>query len=755
MYNGIGLQTVRGTGTSGHVQRNVAVLRGSARRGQRPRGPPPKSLHEAIRERVSGRLSLQPAFAAHESRRKVEVAVMELEEELIARGYEKNEIEQMKKRLREDLLARDEMEKEGEKDRDIVDERLQREEGRRKATTANEALIQRRNERMKEALGVGNEYQQGDFLRRMEEEKADKRKDAGAENEKIQDTEAGKHRQLTSNIVQLQSKDAPTTNANDTEELVNEGSQKPNKPPGDAVGELSGSESSVLTPSSPSSDSLPSQRNVREEQSDHVPPQSGAPIKQQRGGDVLLEEALKHVPAANRKRDDKRRPLSDTSGDPVERRPKPASPNSESFRDEPPARDGPQDGPAKKGGINDELSRGDGYRVEPRRDDRDSEHHARGGRSRPEPPRYNPQPARSDYVRNEPIRDGSTRNERCDDRPFIKDSRYNGTMERGQHESAKHDYYQDRQTRNRGYRGDFSREADYGGWSTGHRDSHDDKERERHYRDLADTREDSLSDSSESTFRRRRRTRMARREYSESPPRYRRPKEGKRYSRRGRGTRYSDEDDSYDSYSSDSRSPSPRRQRRSPSLQRGYSSRSVSPPRKRHRHDGYDAYARRFSPNHVHDAKEHDRFYRVSRHRSRSRGRSWSRSPRREYQRSMSPRRDSRQYDRRRQRWGNDPYESDDDFREGRAYRADRDRRHRYRSPSPKAGDTYRSPYADRYHSPPIDRDHDWDRNVNRDYPTDRDEHGEEFREDYDGRRTRRLRSFSRSRSPRRRSVSP
>ena len=101
MYNGIGLASVRGTATSGHVQANAGHVRNSRRHqartagafdsssryhgGQRPGGTPLLTA-EALQ---SGQTSL----ALHEKKRQLEVRLLELRDRLEERGWGDEEIE--------------------------------------------------------------------------------------------------------------------------------------------------------------------------------------------------------------------------------------------------------------------------------------------------------------------------------------------------------------------------------------------------------------------------------------------------------------------------------------------------------------------------------------------------------------------------------------------------------------------------------------------------------------------------------------
>lgn len=80
MYNGVGLPTPRGTGTSGYVQKNAGYLEPSKIRRlvefeKTPDTKPdkPKELNEEI--------------VIHNKKREIEIEILKLEDELTEKGY--------------------------------------------------------------------------------------------------------------------------------------------------------------------------------------------------------------------------------------------------------------------------------------------------------------------------------------------------------------------------------------------------------------------------------------------------------------------------------------------------------------------------------------------------------------------------------------------------------------------------------------------------------------------------------------------
>lgn len=81
MYNGIGLQTARGSGTNGHVQRNFAFVRPGKKENITYRTESDLAKLDAASNRPPNQELLD-----HERKRKVEVKCAELEEILEKQG---------------------------------------------------------------------------------------------------------------------------------------------------------------------------------------------------------------------------------------------------------------------------------------------------------------------------------------------------------------------------------------------------------------------------------------------------------------------------------------------------------------------------------------------------------------------------------------------------------------------------------------------------------------------------------------------
>lgn len=81
MYNGIGLQTPRGSGTNGHVQRNMSFVRSNKKDNINYRTEDDLKKLEATTNRQPNLEILD-----HERKRKIEVKCAELEETLESQG---------------------------------------------------------------------------------------------------------------------------------------------------------------------------------------------------------------------------------------------------------------------------------------------------------------------------------------------------------------------------------------------------------------------------------------------------------------------------------------------------------------------------------------------------------------------------------------------------------------------------------------------------------------------------------------------
>ncbi|KAK3731942.1 hypothetical protein RRG08_045001 [Elysia crispata] len=101
MYNGIGLQTPRGSGTNGYVQRNLAFVKSKKDRID-------YKTEEEINKLDQG-LNKQPnrEILDHERKRKVELKCMEMQELMEEQGYSEKEVANKVNMFRKMLMAKE------------------------------------------------------------------------------------------------------------------------------------------------------------------------------------------------------------------------------------------------------------------------------------------------------------------------------------------------------------------------------------------------------------------------------------------------------------------------------------------------------------------------------------------------------------------------------------------------------------------------------------------------------------------------
>lgn len=166
MSDNVGLSTPRGSGTSGYVQRNLAHIR--PRDSGAPYPPRDAGPDAAPRHRPR-----QPdkGILEHDRKRAVEVKVLELRDELEDAGeLGEDEVEERCAALREKLLA------EGAKQRGGAGAGPDRTRkgGGFKMHQVHEMADQkiREDERLRKALKIGRDYEEGAHWRRQEERAA-------------------------------------------------------------------------------------------------------------------------------------------------------------------------------------------------------------------------------------------------------------------------------------------------------------------------------------------------------------------------------------------------------------------------------------------------------------------------------------------------------------------------------------------------------------------------------------------------------
>ncbi|GAX79035.1 hypothetical protein CEUSTIGMA_g6475.t1 [Chlamydomonas eustigma] len=155
MYNGIGILTPRGSGTSGHVQTNKFNLRpGAAQRVDL------RKLDE------TGPTQRQPnkGILDHNRKREIELEIAKLEEDLFEEGRSVEEVAEMVEKRRAALMAQ-------------IDS-LSSHDAQKKLTAETHELAQRKVEQMeklKSALGVSQDKEGDAFNRELQEERKQQR----------------------------------------------------------------------------------------------------------------------------------------------------------------------------------------------------------------------------------------------------------------------------------------------------------------------------------------------------------------------------------------------------------------------------------------------------------------------------------------------------------------------------------------------------------------------------------------------------
>jgi len=143
MYNGIGLQTARGSGTNGYVQRNISAIRQTKEKVP--------DYHE--KEDTAVR-PFDPELVEHDRRRQAEVRCMELRELLEEQGLPEADIDKKVSDFRNKLLA----EKKLTYQRDSS--------GRRVVKDSHEFSVaqEHKNTRAKDAFGIREDFIPGQSL---------------------------------------------------------------------------------------------------------------------------------------------------------------------------------------------------------------------------------------------------------------------------------------------------------------------------------------------------------------------------------------------------------------------------------------------------------------------------------------------------------------------------------------------------------------------------------------------------------------
>ncbi|KAG3010391.1 hypothetical protein PC121_g16065 [Phytophthora cactorum] len=169
MYNGIGLRTVRGSGTNGYVQRNLSYVNASRTRQMLARNQRGGSSGDfGSRGGGRNRPPPNPDILLHEQKRKVELQLLEMSLEMEDRGCDPEEIQDKVKRERERLLAR--LNDAGDRGREKAKDS--------ESSHARQKRKEEENKRIKDAFGIATDYVAGEsFDPEMQERRRQERKE--------------------------------------------------------------------------------------------------------------------------------------------------------------------------------------------------------------------------------------------------------------------------------------------------------------------------------------------------------------------------------------------------------------------------------------------------------------------------------------------------------------------------------------------------------------------------------------------------
>ena len=171
MYNGIGLATVRGSGTNGYVTKNLSFV-SKVRTAERKAQDKARERHEMAEPQRAN-----PEIIDHNRKREIEVKVFQLRETLETQGLPDEEVDAKCDALRQSLLAKFKPTQAGSGS------------GRSGETHEDAMRKEAETARLKGALGVSSSYVGGsafdqELQQRLKEERMAKR--AAAEEAKLQ-----------------------------------------------------------------------------------------------------------------------------------------------------------------------------------------------------------------------------------------------------------------------------------------------------------------------------------------------------------------------------------------------------------------------------------------------------------------------------------------------------------------------------------------------------------------------------------------
>ncbi|KAK5676792.1 RNA-splicing factor [Elasticomyces elasticus] len=160
MSSNVGLTTPRGSGTSGYVQRNLSHLKPRDTYAPYPQDSSSMKNHHQQQRQPD------QAILEHERKREIEVKIFELRDKLEDDGLEEDEIDDQCDALRKKL--------EGQKGKGTDVRGLKSHQVHELARAKIEE-----SERLRKALGIREDYEEGGHWREKEERKAEREKEGG------------------------------------------------------------------------------------------------------------------------------------------------------------------------------------------------------------------------------------------------------------------------------------------------------------------------------------------------------------------------------------------------------------------------------------------------------------------------------------------------------------------------------------------------------------------------------------------------
>ncbi|CAF0819764.1 unnamed protein product [Adineta ricciae] len=142
MYNGIGIQTARGTGTNGYVQRNLSFVPTKRERVEYVKDVELKKLETLIEKKGNAEI------LEHERKRRIEVKCMEMRDMMLNNGYDEQVTNEKVQKFRDMLVEREGLYDKTDIDYDEFGRPLSKET--HQMAHANDE----KNRRLREAFGI-------------------------------------------------------------------------------------------------------------------------------------------------------------------------------------------------------------------------------------------------------------------------------------------------------------------------------------------------------------------------------------------------------------------------------------------------------------------------------------------------------------------------------------------------------------------------------------------------------------------------